>query len=244
MRKKTRMPPLDAPLDMVSALYAILGGVIGVSSALFVLYRYARGARVGAALAGAGSASLPGDLGAELAEDPPAGPVEEPGLLSAISLNLPHPAWVRDEDYGLLWRNAALDRMLGRDAGSPAGTLPELFRRRAEGAELAAVGLVGARDEPVFEVAEVALDGGRHLGFATDVSELRAARHSLRRFVETLTETFAQLPIALAIFDQERRLQLFNPALGEIMGLDVVWMAGRPTLREFFEALRENRVMP
>ena len=71
-----------------------------------------------------------------------------------------------------------------------------------------------------------------------------AAEASLRRFVETLTETFAHLPIGLAVFDKNRRLGLFNPALTELVKIDAVWLAGRPSLRDFLERLRETRQMP
>ncbi len=74
--------------------------------------------------------------------------------------------------------------------------------------------------------------------------ELVAAEASLRRFVETLTETFAHLPIGLAVFDKNRRLGLFNPALTDLVKIDAVWLAGRPSLRDFLERLRETRQMP
>ena len=69
-------------------------------------------------------------------------------------------------------------------------------------------------------------------------------RRALRRFVETLTETFAHLPIGLAVFDKNRRLGLFNPALTDLVKIDAVWLAGRPSLRDFLERLRETRQMP
>ena len=85
---------------------------------------------------------------------------------------------------------------------------------------------------------------GETMGFALDADDLVAAEASLRRFVETLTETFAHLPIGLAVFDKNRRLGLFNPALTELVKIDAVWLAGRPSLRDFLERLRETRQMP
>ena len=85
---------------------------------------------------------------------------------------------------------------------------------------------------------------GETLGFALDADDLVAAEASLRRFVETLTETFAHLPIGLAVFDKNRRLGLFNPALTDLVKIDAVWLAGRPSLRDFLERLRETRQMP
>jgi signal transduction histidine kinase len=66
----------------------------------------------------------------------------------------------------------------------------------------------------------------------------------LRRFVETVSETFAHLRVGLAIFDRERRLTLSNPALAEMFHVEPRWLAGRPTLRETLDRLREARQLP
>ena len=95
-----------------------------------------------------------------------------------------------------------------------------------------------------FEVSESQGPDGETLGFALDADDLVAAEASLRRFIETLTETFAHLPIGLAVFDKNRRLGLFNPALTDLVKIDAVWLAGRPSLRDFLERLRETRQMP
>ncbi|TVQ58455.1 MAG: PAS domain-containing sensor histidine kinase [Rhodobacteraceae bacterium] len=71
-----------------------------------------------------------------------------------------------------------------------------------------------------------------------------AADVSLRRFAETVAETFAHLRTGLAIFDGDRRLILSNPALAEIFDADARWLAGRPTLRETLDRLREARKLP
>jgi PAS domain-containing protein len=95
-----------------------------------------------------------------------------------------------------------------------------------------------------FEISQLPLPSGETLTYAIGVNELVAAEASLRRFVETLTETFAHLPIGLAVFDKNRRLGLFNPALSDLVKIDAVWLAGRPSLRDFLERLRETRQMP
>jgi len=70
------------------------------------------------------------------------------------------------------------------------------------------------------------------------------AERSLREFVQTLTKTFADLPIGLAIFDRDRNLQLFNPALIDLTGLATGFLTGRPTLYAFLDRLREARMVP
>nr|WP_245216564.1 PAS-domain containing protein [Sagittula salina] len=65
-----------------------------------------------------------------------------------------------------------------------------------------------------------------------------------RHFVQTLTKTFAHLPIGLAVFDKNRQLVLFNPALVDLTHLRVDFLAARPNLLSFFDTMRENRMMP
>lgn len=70
------------------------------------------------------------------------------------------------------------------------------------------------------------------------------AELSLREFVQTLTKTFADLPIGLAIFNRDRNLQLFNPALIDLTGLATGFLTARPTLYAFLDRLREARMVP
>jgi hypothetical protein len=70
--------------------------------------------------------------------------------------------------------------------------------------------------------------------------------------VQAFTKTFAEMPVGLAIFDQQRRLVLFNPALTDLTSLVLVFafefefefVSERPSLFEFFNRLRENWVVP
>lgn len=62
--------------------------------------------------------------------------------------------------------------------------------------------------------------------------------------MQILTRTFASLPTGLALFDTERRLQVFNPALVDLMGLDPLFLAARPSFEQFLFTLRELRMLP
>ena len=164
-------------------------------------------------------------------------------------------AWSQAPDGQVVWANAAYrDRF-----DAPAGDLPDhrianAFGQVAEEVPLTArgpgtrrrVAVPGREDaEPRwYELTETPGPAGETVGFALDADDLVAAEASLRRFVETLTETFAHLPIGLAVFDKNRRLGLFNPALTDLVKIDAVWLAGRPSLRDFLERLRETRQMP
>ncbi|MFV2035742.1 MAG: PAS-domain containing protein, partial [Halocynthiibacter sp.] len=65
-----------------------------------------------------------------------------------------------------------------------------------------------------------------------------------RDFVQTLTKTFAHLPIGLAIFVRRRQLALFNPALTDLTTLPVDFLSSKPTLHAFLDRLRDRRMTP
>ncbi len=179
----------------------------------------------------------------------------ETAFLREVLDHAPLIAWRSAPDGQVSWANAAyrerFDALSGdvRDHRVPNGfghVLDEVpLTPRGKGSRRR-VSIPGRQEAEAlwFEVSQTpAVDGG-NLGFALAADDLVAAEASLRRFVETLTETFAHLPIGLAVFDKNRRLGLFNPALTDLVKIDAVWLAGRPSLRDFLERLRETRQMP
>lgn len=80
--------------------------------------------------------------------------------------------------------------------------------------------------------------------FAFPCDEMIALEKTNRRLIETLSKTFAKLPVGLAIFDADNTLSNFNPAVTELLNLDAAWLAGRPSIAEVLENLRENRRLP
>ena len=75
-------------------------------------------------------------------------------------------------------------------------------------------------------------------------TEIAASKDTLKRFTETLSTTFAHLSGGLAIFDADKSLYLFNPALSDLLDLDPVWLAKRPSIADFISMLREKRHLP
>ena len=151
--------------------------------------------------------------------------------------------WRRDPDGALTWGNARFRALSGAEADAPP---PELT---ADGASLAKAGrhaIFDARsgERMWFETQERPARDGGALGYGFDAAAAVHAEAALRRFVETLTETFAHLRVGLAIFDREQRLGLFNPAFSELMRLDPAWLAGRPAFPEVLTRLREGRMAP
>lgn len=174
---------------------------------------------------------------------------DELDLLRATLDLSPLLIWREDEDRTILWANRAYILRSGAFADSDealAWPLPRLFEISED------TSLPGPRrlrlDEAEDKIAwfdchSFALDRGR-LHFALPADATVRAEKALRDFVQTLTKTFADLPIGLAIFDRQRQLQLFNPALIDLTQLGPQFLSGRPTLYAFLDRLREARMMP
>ncbi|MEM9047262.1 MAG: PAS-domain containing protein [Pseudomonadota bacterium] len=159
--------------------------------------------------------------------------------------------WRRERRGGLIWANHsyhALAEKLGHSAES--GSRP-MFAQPADLSSASAAAHPARRvslnrdidGQHWYDVIESEM-GEDVLGIALDAEPIVRAEAALKRFIETLTETFAHLPTGLAVFDRNRRLGLFNPAISDILKLDPAWLATRPSLRDFLERLRENRQMP
>jgi PAS domain-containing protein len=82
------------------------------------------------------------------------------------------------------------------------------------------------------------------LCFATPADAAVNAENTLRDFMQTLSKTFAQLPIGLAIFDKERKLQMFNPALVELTTLPPDFLTRRPSMLAVLDAMRDRNLLP
>jgi PAS domain-containing protein len=107
-----------------------------------------------------------------------------------------------------------------------------------------AVPRLGPGPELWLEVKSLPDPPGGWLNYAVDVSNEIQSERTLRNFIDTLTMTFAHLPIGLAVFDRQRRLALFNPALSDLTRLEPDWLAGRPDFYAFLDRLRERHRMP
>lgn len=154
----------------------------------------------------------------------------------------PHPAWAVDEQNALVWSNAACDalaRMEGDRPVHPFGTVDQT-------SEPLRVSLPAETEDGAPEWYEIssAQIGDTTYFHGKCITALHHAEEAKRTFVQTLSKTFAHLPIGLAIFDRDGQLALFNPALVDLTGLSAVFLSGRPTMVSFFDQLREHRRMP
>lgn len=166
-----------------------------------------------------------------------------------LALNdAPYPAWQVDETGQVRNHNVAYAELVDIVHGTapdPARVLFETqFDNQADTArQRVSLALPRSETRLWYDVFMVRHDGFRQF-FAIDMNAVVSAEIAQRNFVQTLAKTFAQLSIGLAIFDRNRQLALFNPALIDLTNLPADFLSGRPNLLTFFDRLRDNWMMP
>lgn len=179
---------------------------------------------------------------------------DELTLLRRVSEMMPAITWREDAQKRVIWANQAYLRHLATMHGGDGGDggddrvipwpLPALFAAGAPGSTMRATLAIGpGQRESWFDVMRVS-DGEGQLAFALPADSAHRAEKTRQAFVQTLTKTFATLPTGLAVFDRARRLQLFNPALADLTGLEPEFLTSRPGLEGFLNRLREKRILP
>lgn len=175
----------------------------------------------------------------------------EAALLREAVDRAPMLAWRQRPDGTLTWANAAyLALCEARNEDGGLWPLPRLFpidgADPLADAEARPTRLPLAHDGRTlwFDCHAGAAEGGETIVFALPADDAVEAERNLREFVQTLTKTFAGLPIGLAIFDRDRNLQLFNPALIDLTNLPTGFLSARPSLHAFLDRLREARMIP
>ncbi|KRW95530.1 PAS-domain containing protein [Paracoccus sp. MKU1] len=175
---------------------------------------------------------------------------QELEVLRSAMDHSPMLAWRQDSQGQVTWANSAYLTLAEAGAqGQTIWPLPRITDLSARPVQPAAPG--GARRMQIdhdgqsrwydCHLHEI---GGQTVAIALPADAAVRAERSLREFVQTLTKTFADLPIGLAIFDRDRNLQLFNPALIDLTGLATGFLTARPTLYAFLDRLREARMVP
>ena len=154
-------------------------------------------------------------------------------------------AWSRDPSGAVRWAAGSVEAPDGRvEADRVLAALPRRPQPGGEPVVRTRIEVQGSSGEAVpLHVVEVAGDEGSH-GYAVDASASVSAERTLARFAQTMTETFSHLTVGLAIFDRDRTLALFNPALAQMWQVDASRLVSRPSLREILDMLRMNRRIP
>lgn len=178
----------------------------------------------------------------------------ELATLRSIGEDSPQLIWKRDAEGVLVWANRAyIELSEEMNPLGPNDVLPWPPRDIFEGAvaPLGAAPLIDmhridvpGQEKPIWYEVTSLKRGTDTIHFAVDSSAVVFARDAQRTFVQTLTKTFAQLSVGLAIFDADRRLVLFNPALVDLTTLPTEFLIGRPTLFSVLDRLRDQHMIP
>lgn len=172
----------------------------------------------------------------------------ELGILRNAIDRAPYPVWITSAENTVTWSNRAyrsLATQLG-DSGEEPATSPLFVVDQAADTQSPVRVPLQTRDGSQrlwYEVISRPYRDGT-VSFGTNIDAVVNAEVAQRNFVQTLTKTFAQLSIGLAIFDRKQQLALFNPALIDLTVLPADFLSSRPDLLTFFDHLRDARIMP
>ena len=167
-------------------------------------------------------------------------------ILDLAAEAAPYPIWLLDKEGQVTWHNRAYGELATQHGGGDLTTslfdIPSLNHTGSGSARSSITSSLDTR-ETWYDVS-ITKRNDRSICHAVNINAVIQAEIAQRNFVQTLAKTFAQLSIGLAIFDRNRQLALFNPALVDLTSLPVEFLSGRPQLLSFFDRLRDNRVMP
>lgn len=160
-------------------------------------------------------------------------------------------SWRQDSAGRIIWVNRtyvkAIERLKGKEAAkrwpTPALFDPKAVADSVEHDHPLRVALRAQNGENWYDV-HASLVGQEIVCTAVDVDEVIESKRQLQAFTQTLTKTFADLAVGLAIFDKSRKLALFNPALAELTELPFGFLAGNPTLFRFLDRMRDLGRVP
>ena len=164
--------------------------------------------------------------------------------IGETALQAPYPIWISDASGKIVWANERyiwLSQQMGRGQDG----IPDLFAQRFSVGKTQRVKIdVPDDDGELWFDVSTRNSGTSQIHYASDANVIVRAEKAQRNFVQTLTKTFAQLSIGLAIFNVNRQLTLFNPALIDLTRLPADFLSSRPSLLAFFDRLRENQMIP
>ncbi len=170
--------------------------------------------------------------------------------LNSVLTQAPVLIWRENAAGTVIWANAPYVLHVERELPPYEGLrwpLPKLFEpvvQSAHGTGMRKRLKTRTEDGALWFDLIVAETAGSKLVYAVPVDSAVHAEYALKDFMQTLTKTFSHLSTGLAIFDQHRRLQLFNPALLDLTGLAIDLLAQRPSLHAFLDALHDRNMIP
>ena len=157
---------------------------------------------------------------------------------------MPAVLWV-EKDGDVIWSNAAFADI--RNSLATPLTFADFSlseKLTIDGAQKRAeLGTDVADKKLHFDISKYEF-GHKKLYVALSAQAAVSAEMDRKRFVQTLSETFAHLTIGMAVFDKERDLSLFNPALSDLLDVSPLWLANKPSLRDFLDRLHDKGALP
>lgn len=172
---------------------------------------------------------------------------EELETLRQISRCLPLAVWKTDTSDRIVWTNDAYQTLCARRGTVSANQTEPLFdlakAEKTRDGQRISINVTDSATPEWYRLTRHPVPDGA-IYQAQSLAAVIAAEDAQRAFVQTLAKTFAHLSIGLAIFNRNRQLALFNPALIDLTGLPVAFLSPQPTIDSFFDRLRDNRRMP
>ena len=180
-------------------------------------------------------------------------PVNNSGLedrhLTALLDTLPFPIWLRDSELSLAFINYA-----ARNVAPPDHEMAESARNQGIAVNKSVhLGIADEGTERWLEVTELPLvipddeetgTQGGTIGYAIDRTETEQLRGEFIRNGDARTAVLEQLETPIAIFDNQTKLEFYNPAYAVLWSLENGWLENGPSYSEILERLRENRTLP
>ena len=161
-------------------------------------------------------------------------------LLDDIARHAPQLIWQQTAQGQIPWSNHAYRDLKAQSRKTEGPLFADLAQiTTAEPLRLR----IDAKSDRWFDVTTRAGDGYITC-FAIETTALVAADTNRRDSIKTLGRTFADLSTGLAIFDKDRQLKMFNPALLEMSKLPFAFLSARPRIDTFFDRLREIQMTP
>lgn len=170
---------------------------------------------------------------------------EELDRLRQLGALIPYPVWREDAGGRVTWANQSYLTGLCETRDDGIGwPLPRLFPAMPPGDTRHRAQLEKGAVTQWFDISAHPDGSGETLFFATPADAAVSAEKALREFMQTLARTFAHLPIGLAVFDRQRQLAMFNPALADLTDLKADFLTMKPTLYALLDQMRERRTIP
>ena len=194
----------------------------------------------------------------------------EADLLREVLDTLPMPVWVRDESLAIAYCNQAYADAV--EMPSPEAALAEgwelapgetAMEARAVAARARAAGeprsatlhLVIGGERRLIQLTETPIgdphlteDGERQhkltAGLASDVTAVEEAETALDHHIAAHATVLESLPVAVAIFGPDTRLQFSNRSFADLWGLPEDWLAEEPSYATLMDTLRSRRMLP